>query len=171
MSIFRYFTLGLPPRDIYYDDLTDGVIELSLRHYGPGSDYVGGLPSWQFVIRRKGERRTIGLCDLRVGWEDAILYAGHIGYRILLPYRGHGYAERAARLLLALADRIGMEEVLITCDPDNAPSRRTLEKLQGRYEGIIDIPEGTVAYSTGERQKCLFYYDPAAFALAEPARP
>lgn len=168
-SVFQYFARGLPPRDIPYKDLHDDEIELVLRHYGPGSDYVGGLPSWQFAIRRLGERRNVGMCDLRVGWSDEILYAGHIGYRILLPYRGHGYAERASRLLLALAERVGMEEVLITCDPDNAPSRRTLEKLNGRFEGIVTVPEKTVAYELGDREKCLFYYESAAFALPPSA--
>ena len=37
-------------------------------------------------------------------------------------HRGHHYAGKACKLLFQLAQRHGMEYVIITCNPDNYPS-------------------------------------------------
>ncbi|WP_244918731.1 GNAT family N-acetyltransferase [Paenibacillus dendritiformis] len=42
------------------------------------------------------------------------------------------------RLLLAEARRIGLREVLLTCDEDNMASRRVIEKNGGRLTGTAD---------------------------------
>ncbi len=150
---------------VCHDDLSDGVLYLRLRRYGRGSDYVGKLPCWFFSMVRTSDDRVVGLCDLRVGWSEEIAYAGQIGYRVFKAYRGHGYAERASRLLLAFAARIDMEEILITCNPDNLPSRRTLERLDGRFSGIVQVPRGTPAWQAGDREKCQFYYHSSDYPL------
>lgn len=155
---------------VRYDDLSDGIVQLRLRRYGSGSDYVGGLPCWFFSMVRVSDGRFVGLCDLRVGWREEIAYAGQIGYRVFLPYRGNGYAERASRLLLAFADRIGMTEILITCNPDNLPSRRTLERLNGRFSGIVQVPKDTPAWEAGDREKCQFYYQSGDYPLPALAK-
>ena len=73
--------------------LTDGTIGLRLIRYQPGSDYVGYLPSYFFaIIKASNPYIEVGRCDLRVGDAPEIAYAGHIGYRVHLPYRGHHYA-------------------------------------------------------------------------------
>lgn len=154
---------------VCHDDLTDGVLYLRLRKYGRGSDYVGQLPCWFFTIVRASDGRAVGLCDLRVGWCEEIAYAGHIGYRVFTPYRGHGYAERASRLLLAFAARIDMDEILITCNPDNLPSRRTLERLDGEFAGIVQVAQDTPAWRAGDREKCQFYYQSSAYPLPDEA--
>ncbi len=156
-------TASLP--DVPYEDLRDDTLYLRFRRYGPGSDYVGRVPCYFYSMVRMEGHQVVGTCDLRVGWNNDILMAGHIGYRVFHAFRGHGYAEHAARLLLALAHRLDMQEVLITCDPDNGPSRRTLEKLDGRYVGIAQVPEGSAAWRAGNREKCQFYYKSADFAL------
>jgi tagatose 1,6-diphosphate aldolase len=72
------------------------------------------------------------------------------------PARGRHYAERAARLLLPLARRHGMSELWITCNPDNAASRRTCERLGGELVEIVPIPPDHAFYSRGERAKCRY---------------
>lgn len=144
-------------------DLSDGELWLELARYVYGSDYVGHLPSYFFLIHRGKGGPVVGQCDLRIGDNDAIPYAGHIGYRIYQPYRGHGYAQKASRILLNAAYNLGIEEITITCDPDNIASRKTLEYLGGDYIGCFKIPEDHVCYKAGDREKCRFIYLTADF--------
>ena len=67
-------------------------------------------------------------------------YFGHIGYHVDAPYRGQHYARRACALLRPLIVAAGKSSVVITCDPDNIPSRRTCEGLGCMLERIVDVP-------------------------------
>ena len=147
--------------------LSDGEIQLLLRQYQWGSAYVGGLPSYFFkIVDAKEMRRELGHCDLRVGTHPEIAYSGNIGYRVYRPHRGHHYAQKASRLMLHFAYELGMEECLITCNPDNTASRRTLEELGGELVATVKVPEDSACYKAGDRVKCQFvfktadYFDP-----------
>ena len=52
---------------------------------------------------------------------------GHIGYSIRPSYRRRGYGHRILQLALEKCGDLGMERVLVTCDEDNAASRRIIE--------------------------------------------
>ena len=102
----------------------------------------------------------MGRCDLRVDHNRETYYAGNIGYRVNEPYRGHHYAEKASRLLFELARELGMTYVIITCNPDNLPSRRTCERLGGELLEIAELPEDNMMRKDeGETHKCIFRYD------------
>ncbi|MBD1371834.1 GNAT family N-acetyltransferase [Hazenella sp. IB182357] len=51
---------------------------------------------------------------------------GHIGYGIRPTERGKGYAKRLLALSLEQAKLWGIKRVLVTCDEQNIPSRRTI---------------------------------------------
>ena len=98
-----------------------------------------------------------GTLSLRVGeGRDLRCYFGHVGYSVFPPARGRRLAERAVRLVLPLARAHGMHELWITCNPDNAPSRRTCERLGAVYVETVDLPRGHPLYRRGERQKCRY---------------
>ena len=102
----------------------------------------------------------MGNCSLRVGYNDNLYYGGHIGYGVDEEYRGHHYAAKACRLLFSLARKHGMEYLYITCDPDNLPSRRTLEYLQGTLVEIAQLPEDNeMRVKEGDSEKCIFRFD------------
>lgn len=112
----------------------------------------------------------VGGCDLRLDYNENLYYGGHIGYHVDQRYQGHHMALKAARLLLDEAWRLNMPYILITCNPDNAPSRRTLELLAQEYQSdgryaklleIVDLPPHNDMYKDGERQKCIFCYSPS----------
>lgn len=146
--------------------LTDGLIRLRLIAYQNGSDYVGYLPTYYFsIVKAENPYIEVGRCDLRIGEAPEIKYAGHIGYRIHVSHRGRSYAKKASKLLLGFAHELGLERILITCDPDNVPSRKTLEGLDGQYEGIVTVPRDSACYRAGDRLKCQFWYDTKAFAF------
>lgn len=102
----------------------------------------------------------VGECDLRVGMNEEIYYAGQIGYRIYLPYRGHGYAYEACKQLFGIAkDRFAMTDLYITCSPDNIPSNKTLEKLNGEFVGKVNVPNTHWLYRRGETVKNIYHYN------------
>lgn len=122
------------------------------------------VPSYHFdICTRAGER--VGECCLRVGYIRRVYYGGHIGYGIDEPHRGHHYAEQACRILFRLARAHGMEYVYITCDPDNAPSRRTCERLGGELLEIAVLPENNDMREHGLERVCIFRFDLTKEAL------
>jgi tagatose 1,6-diphosphate aldolase len=101
--------------------------------------------------------RIAGGIGLRIGGTPEIeLYSGNIGYHVYPPARGRHFAERACRLLLPLARRHGMSRLWITCNPDNAASRRTCERLGARFVDIVPVPGDHPFRLRGETAKCRF---------------
>jgi predicted acetyltransferase len=95
-----------------------------------------------------------GGLSLRLGHDENLdLYLGHIGYHVLPPARGKHYAERSCRLILPLARSHGFDELWITTNPDNAASRRTIERLGGILVNLVDVPPSNPLYGQGDRQK------------------
>lgn len=135
--------------------LRDSELELVLDSCLPVIPSRGWSPAYCFSMRVNGA--IIGNINLRIGDTPLILlYAGHIGYSVIPDYRGHHYAERASRLLFPLAERHGMSELWITCNPDNIPSRRTCERLGGQLVEIVALPMDNEMYRIGEREKCRY---------------
>jgi len=125
----------------------------------------GWMPSYHFWMKLNpatGTRsvapiRIAGGIGLRIGTNDEIRkYAGHVGYHVYPPARGHHYAERACRLLLPLARAHGIRELWITVNPDNVASRRTCERLGAALVDTILIPMDHPFYARGERAKCRY---------------
>jgi predicted acetyltransferase len=104
--------------------------------------------------------RLAGTITLRIGRTPALeRYYGHVGYHVYPPARGRHFAERGCRLLLPLARRHGLRTLWITCDPANAASRRTCERLGMEYVETVDVPPADPLYARGEHQKCRYRLD------------
>ncbi|MBS0215172.1 MAG: GNAT family N-acetyltransferase [Proteobacteria bacterium] len=59
---------------------------------------------------------------------------GHIGYAVLPEFRGRGHATDILRLALGHArEQIGIQHVLVTCDPGNTASIHVIEKNGGVF--------------------------------------
>lgn len=144
---FEFLDAALPP---------DGDLRLILAELSPAEKNAWGVPAYLFRMEdARGD--YLGRIRLRVGWsDDVIRFAGHVGYAVEPAHRGHRYAERACRLIIPLARRHGMTHLWITCQPDNIPSRRTLERLGAECAGIIDVPPGYPLDAGAERKKMCF---------------
>lgn len=59
-------------------------------------------------------------------------HGGHIGYSTAPSHRRRGVATHMLRAVLGEALGLGIERVLITCDVDNVPSWRTIERCGGQ---------------------------------------
>jgi len=68
-----------------------------------------------------------------------------IGWIFNSDYHGMGYATEAARALLQYGfETLGIHRLIATCQPENTPSYRVMEKLGMRREGYFKecIPHG-----------------------------
>jgi predicted acetyltransferase len=146
--MFQFYEPGL---------LIDDDLELIVKERYPGNTSRGWAPSYRFSMVHQQSRAQVGEIELRIGTSEHLcMYAGHIGYEVYRPYRGHHYAARSVLLLLPLARRYDLTPLWITCNPDNYASRRTCELAGFEFVEIVDLPLHTDLYREGERQKCRY---------------
>lgn len=88
--------------------------------YVDGSDYLGTL-----IVRRE---LTPALA--RIG--------GHIGYHVVPAQRRCGHGGRMLAAALTYCVHFGLDRVLVTCRPDNVPSRKVIEANGGEPDGVLD---------------------------------
>ncbi len=138
--------------------LTDGVIDLIPVSDWKAEPEMGFGEETTWVITRHGRRREIGRINLRLGESPCVYCYGHIGYHIDPPWRGHHYARRACRLIAPTIRRAGKSSVVITCDPDNIPSRKTCEGLGCALEREIEVPEWIRSRWSIHRWKCRYIW-------------
>ncbi len=82
---------------------------------------------------------VVGFLHLRHVLNEFLLErGGHIGYSVRPSARGRGHASAALALALREAAGRGIDRVLLTCDDDNEPSRRTIESNGGVLEDVRD---------------------------------
>jgi RimJ/RimL family protein N-acetyltransferase len=94
-----------------------------------------GFALWAVELRSTGEVIGItGLTHLKDGPEI------EVGYRFLRSCWGCGYATEAANASLAFGlGELGLERIVAVTMPDNAGSRRVMEKCGLRYVGTMHV--------------------------------
>ena len=109
------------------------------------------LPSFErhgfgfYIMELKSDGTPMGMCGLikRDTLDDV-----DVGYSLLEPFWGNGYAVEAARAVVDYGRRvIGLPRVVGITAPDNDASGKVLEKIGLRYEKMIHLPE----YEGGSR--------------------
>lgn len=140
------------------DDLRTSEILLRLDRTCEAQPEKNWVPAYYFSICLS-DGTKIGQCDLRIGHNDRLYIGGNIGYGIDEAYRGHRYAAKACGLLLRQARKHGMEYVIITCDPDNRASSRTIELAGGKYLETVAVPEWHNMYDEGYRHVRVYRFD------------
>ncbi len=139
---------------------TDGEIELRLKRDEEPCHFNDFARTLYFDIRKRHSKTIIGTCELRMGMNESLYYLGQIGYTVYPHYRGNHTAYKACMILFDLAfHEYGMKELIITCNPDNLPSYKTLQRLGGVLKEIAEVPKNHFLYHQGDRQKCIFYYE------------
>ncbi len=137
---------------------SNDVIEIRLASRFK-SGWINRYETYYFDIFLKGTRTRVGYIDLRMGYSEFLYYLGNVGYRIYEEYRGNHYAYQACQLLFACAKDLQIPYLIITCSPDNVASKKTLEKLEGKYMGEKKVPISHPMYLQGEKIKCIYRYD------------
>jgi hypothetical protein len=154
-----------PPDGLTFEDV-------SLFYVGvmPGDEARGLVPYYHHRILV--DAADVGHINFKVGDSDHVrLYAGHIGFHVKPVYRGHGFAGKACRALVPLVSR-HYQDVILTADPDNLASVRTIEGLGARFLDEVPVPLDDPQHSSGSLTKrryrwCQRPMNPA-HAIAEP---
>lgn len=107
---------------------------------GPISSYERhGFGLW--LTSLKTDETPIGLCGLlkRESLDDV-----DVGFAFLPAFWSRGYAREAVSAVLSSArDTYGLARVVAVVNPDNARSRKLLETVGLRFEGLIQLsPDG-----------------------------
>ena len=114
------------------DDLTRPAFRRRLTIYGREME-AGN--AWPFFIFAESDQSFVGaitLSNIRRG----VAETGTLGYWIGETFAGQGHATAAVRAMVAHAfDELKLHRVEAACVPDNAASRRVLEKTGFELEG------------------------------------
>jgi tagatose 1,6-diphosphate aldolase len=149
-------TTPLPPPP---ENLSAGEVELRFDGIVPGDPSRQFVPYYHFRIM-SADGSDVGYINFRVGDTDHVrLIAGHIGFEVHESFRGHGYARQACNAIAPLV-RTVYETVLITCNPDNFASRRTIERLGAVFINEVAVPPHELAFQRGIRSKLRYAWTP-----------
>jgi predicted acetyltransferase len=113
---FATYTAALRADALEETPRRPGYVPCTTLWYVDGAEYLGRL-----AIRH---RLTEWLLE----------YGGHIGYDVRPGARRQGHATAMLAQALPIAKRLGIDDVLITCDADNVGSRRVIEANRGRFD-------------------------------------
>ena len=150
--------IDVPNAGLCFPELEDGDLRLEFKELAPHP--VHKTPAYQFRMVSAQTAEELGNINLRLGSTPHIeLYAGHIGYTVHPRYRGRRYAARSVRLIVPIARRLGFQELWITCDPENAASRRSAELAGAEFVEIVDVPENCIIHRSGHKRKCRYRLD------------
>lgn len=102
------------------EDLSEGKVPQSLYWF-----YVDNEPA--------------GIVKIRHYLNDSLRQnGGHIGYALSPKLRGKGYGNKMLELALLEAKNLGIEDVLVVCNPDNYSSKAVILKNGGQLEKETD---------------------------------
>lgn len=124
-----------------------------------GLPAFGFVPGYHFkIFNDAGE--LAGHVNIRWQDTDHVQFAsGHIGYEVCEPFRGNRFALKACQALQPWLPAV-REQFLITVDPDNLPSIRTIEALGADFLDEIDVPKGDPHFRRGSKRKKRYLWNP-----------
>jgi len=100
----------------------------------PDNTLLGVQASTYFAVRESDEK-MVGCIELRHALNESLkVIGGHIGFSVIPEERRKGYATEMLKQVLAEAEKMGIDKVLLTCDIDNIASCKTVEKCGGKKE-------------------------------------
>lgn len=113
---FAAYVAGLQARALPHGPRPAGFVPDTILWFSDGPTFIGRL-----AIRH---RLTDSLRET----------GGHIGYDVRPSARRRGHGTEMLRQALPIANALGIDPALVTCDVDNIGSRRVIEANGGRLE-------------------------------------
>jgi len=146
----------LPPAP---DTLVCGQVTLRFVELVPGDAEEDLVPSYHFRILLTDDK-DVGHINFLIGDTGHIRNcAGHIGFAIHEAHRGHGYARLACQAIARFVRTI-YDDVLITCNPDNHASRRTIERLGAEFIDEVNVSAADAHENPQARRKRRYRWTP-----------
>lgn len=92
----------------------------------------GLVPSSTYFLYNKEHDKILGACNIRHYLNERLRNGGgHIGDGVRPSCRGKGYGKEIVRLALEECKKLGIKEVLMSCNPDNIASKKTITSNGG----------------------------------------
>jgi len=117
------------------------------------------MPAYHYRIFDTDEN-DVGDINFRIGDSEHVRQGtGHIGYEIWEEYQGLRYARKAC---LAIAPWVLKKSgtVIITTDPGNIASIKTIESIGAQFKDEVDIPIDNPHYQRGRFTKLRYLWTP-----------
>ncbi|HTV61336.1 MAG TPA: GNAT family N-acetyltransferase [Verrucomicrobiae bacterium] len=147
------------PSCIPPETLSSGNVTLRFVKVVPGEPSRGLVPYYHFRILI-ADGTEVGHINFRIGdTEHVRVSAGHVGFEILEAFRGHRYAYQACRAIAPFVRSI-YDAVIMTCDPDNQASVKTIERLGAKFTDVVPVPPHDPQYQRGSRFKRRYQWTP-----------
>ena len=90
---------------------------------------------------------------------NTFLYCENVGIEIYEKYRYKGYSKKAFELAKTVLKMLGFSKVILTCEKDNIPSYKSMEKNGARFIDERKVPKNNFAYEDGLRNIKVYEYD------------
>ena len=104
----------------------------------------GLVPDSTFLCVREADGALVGMINIRHVLNGFLRdFGGHVGYSVHPDERGKGYGKEQLRLGLLECRKLGIDPVLLTCEPWNAASRAVIRAGGGVLEDVRTKPDGT----------------------------
>lgn len=117
------------------------------------------VPFYHFKIT-DADGTTVGHINFKVGDTSHIRQCvGHIGYEILPEHGGHSYAYFACNPIRPFV-RVFYDKVILTSDPENIPSVKTIEKINAPFLNERMVPRMDPSYKIGSKTKRRYAWKP-----------
>ena len=105
---------------------------------------IGKCQSKTYLLVRENDDRIIGAINVR--WnlpENMKQFGGNIGYGIRPTERRKGYNKINLYLGLMEAQKLGLDQVMLSCEVSNLGSAKTMQALGGKLERTeVDSSDG-----------------------------
>lgn len=103
------------------------------------SEAKGRVQAVQYLAIRKDDNKIVGVIQIRYRLNEYLYnFGGHIGDSIRPSERNKGYSTEMIGLALKEAKKLGIGNVLMTCDKENQASARTIIKNGGVLENEVE---------------------------------
>lgn len=120
------------------------ILTLKLVETFFGDDKI--IPFYYFDIYLNENDNPIGKISIRIGHNEHSYYNGNLGYEIDEDFRGKGYAKEAVLMIYDIARYHGMSYLYVSCNNDNLPSKKVINKLGGLHLEDVFPPKSYVFY-------------------------
>lgn len=128
-------------------------LNVRLMHFTPASLERRWVPYYHFHILMHDN--PIGHVNFRVGnTQDLLEIDGHIGYFVDPNYRGISAAFQACNLIIPFIKNHGFTTLVLTCNPSNIASQKTIEKLGAEFQSIKHFPK---TLPDGDKARAIYH--------------
>ncbi len=125
---------------MFASKLIDGDLELRFKEKRKAIILQSCVQAYVFEMYLSNTNRKIGVIKLRPKLTPELReYGGHIEYEVAEKFRGNNYAARSCKLLFPLMKKLKINSTIITCDPSNIASIKTIEKIGGKLISTKNI--------------------------------